>query len=751
MKKLFKSISACLTAVFLLSAVGCSYSAPSQTLPKLATPAVVIDDYGVASWDSVDYAGYYVYVIDEGEEHATLELHAQLEYNESIKVKAVSGNAGYADSEFSNYKTYKYEEKEKLSTPQVSIDGDGIATWGKIDGAQSYIYVIDDGGEKTTTVRGVTLVDKQSIKVKAVSGNDNYGDSDFSLSVTYVKGLAPITALPAPRVTIDDDGNAAWEAVANAQSYVYVINGGAEKTTTARTVKLEDKDNIKVKAVSGNALYKDSDFSELQTYTKKDQTHTHTDANSDGECDECGNSVKAELSFLAVNDLHGKFMDTDNQPGVDEFTAYLKNLYADTSREEVLISSGDMWQGTVESSSNKGRLMTEWMNEVGFSSMTLGNHEYDWGSAALTPNSKLAEFPFLAINITQDGKSVDYCQPSTTVEKGGVKIGIIGAIGDCLSSISGDYQNGLKFATGSELTALVKAEANRLRNTEGCDFIVYSIHDGYSNDDTHDKELSVSSVTNVTNSDMEYYDTSLSDGYVDLVFEAHTHQGYMFKDEYGVYHLQGGGENRYVSSADVSYNTVTGEYTVTPRMLSQSVYANSSLKDDPVVNQIFNKYFPDSNPYTTVLGYNGSQKNDTAICDTVARLYYETGVAEWGSRYDVVLGGGYLKTRSPYKITSGNVTYADLFSVMPFDNEIVLGKIQGRYLKSKFLQNTLSTYHTYGKIDASEVSDYSYYYIIVDSYSSTYKSNNITEVARLGSGRYARDLLADYVSNGGWA
>ena len=172
MNKLFKLISACLTAVFLLSAVGCSYSSPSQALPKLATPVVTIADDGVASWDSVDYAGYYVYVIDEGEEHITDERYARLSFNESIKVKAVSGNAGYADSEFSNYKTYKYEEKEKLSTPQVSIDDDGIATWGKVDGAQSYIYVIDDGGEKTTTVRSVALVDKQSIKVKAVSGND---------------------------------------------------------------------------------------------------------------------------------------------------------------------------------------------------------------------------------------------------------------------------------------------------------------------------------------------------------------------------------------------------------------------------------------------------------------------------------------------------------------------------------------------------------------------------------------------------
>ena len=97
-----------------------------------------------------------------------------------------------------------------------------------------------------------------------------------------------------------------------------------------------------------------------------------------------------KISFYAVNDLHGKFMDTDSQPGVDEFTTYVKELYQDTESEEVLLSSGDMWQGTVESSLTRGSLMTEWMNDVGFVSMTLGNHEFDWGAAVLKPNSELA-------------------------------------------------------------------------------------------------------------------------------------------------------------------------------------------------------------------------------------------------------------------------------------------------------------------------------------------------------------------------
>lgn len=630
----------------------------------------------------------------------------------------------------------------KLPAPEVTVDSDGVASWERVDGALYYAYVIDVGDEMLTDEYSVLLKENESVKVKAISGSAEYDDSDFSEIKTYIKGSVQTTKLATPQVSIDSNGVAAWGKITNAQYYVYIIDNGAEKTTTQCSVQLTENQSIKVKAASNDAKYTDSAFSQPKTYTKPvvpPVTCTHTDSNSDGICDTCKESVMAELSFLAVNDLHGKFMDTSSQPGVDEFTTYLKNLYKDTTREEVLLSSGDMWQGTVESSTNKGQLMTEWMNDVGFASMTLGNHEFDWGSDVLTPNSELADFPFLAINVKYNNKPVDYCQASTTVEKGGIKIGIIGAIGDCLSSIASESRTGLSFVTGNELTKLVKAEATRLRTQEGCDFIVYSIHDGGDS-------FSSSGINSVSSSQIStYYDVSLSNGYVDLVFEGHVHKQYILKDEYGVYHLQGASENKYVSCAEVSYNTVTGKYTVAPSHIGTNVYANSSLKDDPIVNTLYKKYFPDSDPYA-VIGTTTSTRNSTIICETVAQLYYEKGRELW-STYNVVLGGGYLNARNPYNVYQGNVSYADLFSVMPFNNDIVLGRIKGSDLKSRFLNN--SDYKKYTTVSASSVVDNEYYYIVIDTYTSTYTKNNITQVKRL-EGIYARDLLADFVSKGGW-
>ena len=89
--------------------------------------------------------------------------------------------------------------------------------------------------------------------------------------------------------------------------------------------------------------------------------HQHTDANEDEICDSCKESVIVIVDFYAVNDLHGKFCDTNTQPGVDELSTYLKNAKK-TDEHVVLLSAGDIWQGSAESNLTDGILMTEWMN-----------------------------------------------------------------------------------------------------------------------------------------------------------------------------------------------------------------------------------------------------------------------------------------------------------------------------------------------------------------------------------------------------
>ena len=510
---------------------------------------------------------------------------------------------------------------------------------------------------------------------------------------------------------------------------------------TETTVSTESEATTNIESETTTNTENETQTPDINT----DCTDGHKDLGNDGYCDDCGISVIIFFDIFAINDLHGKFDDTDANIGVDELTSYLK---AQKKQNEytLLFSSGDMWQGSSESNLTKGKIVTEWMNALDFVSMTLGNHEYDWGEEYVIENSKLANFPFLAINVYDraTNKPVDYCQSSTVIDYGSVQIGIIGAIGDCYSSISSDKTEGIYFKVGSELTSLVKAEAQKLRS-EGVDFIIYSIHDGYDKNSSGSQSISSSSISS-------YYSSELSSGgYIDMVFEGHTHKSYTLIDQSGVYHFQNGGDNNGISHAEISINIANFNSSVeSAEIISYKVYG--SYTDDPIVDALLEKYKDEISKGTEILGTISKTLSGETIKQLVAKLYYEFGVKTWGDKYNIVLGGGFLNVRSPYNIYAGDVKYSDIQSVLPFDNNLVLCSIKGKDLKNKFFETTNSNYYiSYGDYGASvknNIDPNATYYVIVDSYTSSYKYNNLTEIARIDEEFFARDLLAEYIKNG---
>ena len=468
------------------------------------------------------------------------------------------------------------------------------------------------------------------------------------------------------------------------------------------------------------------------------------DEDNNGYCDDCGTYVVVTLDFYTINDIHGKLFDTDDNVGADELSTYLKTMMSLDDRA-VLLSSGDMWQGSAESSLTRGLMMTDWMNYMNFDAMALGNHEYDWGEEYVIANNEVAEFPILAINVFDNSTNqrADYCDASVVVEKDGLKIGIIGAIGDCYSSISADMSKNFYFKTGSELSKLIKDEADRLRREEGVDFIALSLHDG------HDQNKSKGTISS---SDLRaYYDISLSRGYVDVVFEAHTHKSYILTDSEGIYHIQAGGENSGIAHAEFSVNYASNKSKVnTVEIVSDDTY--KAYADDSIIFELTEKYPEQSAKATEIIGTLDRTVYSNEIADLVARLYCQKGVEVWGDKYNIMLGGGFISTRSPYNMSRGTVAYSDVYSVLPFDNQLVLCSILGKDLKKVFIETTNTKYHvsytSFGYSMLDYIEPYETYYVVTDTYTSTYSYNNLTEIQRLDEKIYARDLLSEYIKAG---
>ena len=461
-----------------------------------------------------------------------------------------------------------------------------------------------------------------------------------------------------------------------------------------------------------------------------------------GQTDPQPESNLVSFDIYAVNDLHGRLTDTDTQPGVNELSTYLTQQPENT----ILLATGDMWQGTAEANATKGLIVTEWMNRTGFTAMTMGGHEFDWGEEWVRENNRIAEFPLLAINVysRETNQRVDYCQSSVVVEIDGVQIGIIGAIGDCYSSVSSENTKDIYFQTGSELTALVKAESEKLRS-QGVDFIIYTLHDGYDQTTSDTRAMAVEDGALA-----DYYDTALSDGYVDLVFEADSHYWYILTDSQGVYHLQAGGNNAGLAHARVVIDKTNAQALVVAELIPNDAYQN--LQPDSMVDELLAKYDGQIAPAIRPLGTNPSYKNNNMLCQLAANLYCAKGVEKWGAEYDIVLGGGYLSCRSPGYLNEGPVSYSQLMSLFPYDNQITLCSIRGSDLLSRFLENDHHAYFIkttpYGESIRHSIDPDATYYVVTDTYSAYYSYNRMTVIDTYGENVFTRDLLAEYFTEG---
>ena len=94
----------------------------------------------------------------------------------------------------------------------------------------------------------------------------------------------------------------------------------------------------------------------------------------------------------------------------------------------VYLNAGDNYQGTFFYTLFKHRVVSEFVNQMKFDAMSLGNHEFDDGVNGLAPFLKATEStPTVGCNVDVSKEpSLDSIRKSIVLERNGRKIGIIG-------------------------------------------------------------------------------------------------------------------------------------------------------------------------------------------------------------------------------------------------------------------------------------------------------------------------------------
>lgn len=142
----------------------------------------------------------------------------------------------------------------------------------------------------------------------------------------------------------------------------------------------------------------------------------------------------------------------------------------------ILLSAGDNFQGSLFYTTYKGKAEEEFLNQMGFDAMALGNHEFDDGEEALVPFIDGAKFPILGVNIkpNNQSKANGKIKPSVVIEVGGQKIGIVGAVTTETPDVASPGPN----IQIEDDVANIAAEVKKLEG-EGVNKIIALTHIGY--------------------------------------------------------------------------------------------------------------------------------------------------------------------------------------------------------------------------------------------------------------------------------
>lgn len=400
----------------------------------------------------------------------------------------------------------------------------------------------------------------------------------------------------------------------------------------------------------------------------------------------------AYLDIYEISDFHGAVASGDKEIGINKLSSWMDKKRENNPGGTVLISGGDMWQGSADSNLTRGNLVTYAMNVMNFDSMTYGNHEFDWTTKWINNNKGRARFPFLGANIVNKGTTTvaDIAQPSTVIQRDSYKIGIIGTIGDNIkNTIMATAVQDYDFA--NEITT-VKAEAARLRTEQACDIVIWSSH----ND-------AASLMTKASGQDLG----------VDAVFGGHSHTSLAQLSGDNIPFVQTEAYSHSIGHTQLKIDLSSKEVSVnTYETLANPVNEASAYAEDQDVKGIYDQYLEKF--ITPVKTKRVGEISDKLEIKSTLGNFAVHAMREELLRHDEF--SSYNITSSWHNrnggvrkdIAKGEVLYGQVYESFPFDNEIVILKMKGSELLNKFFNgnNNVAVWHSVNKTAVDTASDY---------------------------------------------
>lgn len=354
---------------------------------------------------------------------------------------------------------------------------------------------------------------------------------------------------------------------------------------------------------------------------------------------------ETELAILSVNDMHASI---DQFPKFATMVDSLRSVYPDL----LLFSAGDNRTGNPVNDQYVpvNYPMIELMNQTGFDLCTVGNHEWDGDIVNFRNDIDRAKFPFLCANVFIP-KTVNLdIKPFVAFEHQGVKMAVVGLIEVRHDGIPGAHPDKLKEVSFKRPEAVLP-DYKYLRNEN--DVVILLSHCGFEDD----------------------MELAQANPWLDAIIGGHTHTLIEHPTETnGVLITQSGSHLKYATLVKLR---VKDHKVVSKEAIVLDV--NSVRKEKPEIKQLVNKFndAPALNEPIAIAKtkFETPEELGSLITDAIR----EVSDADFAFQNTGGVRVNYLK--------KGPITVKDVYSMDPFNNDVVVYQMTGAQVK-KFILNT---------------------------------------------------------------
>lgn len=369
------------------------------------------------------------------------------------------------------------------------------------------------------------------------------------------------------------------------------------------------------------------------------------------------------LRVFATTDLHGALLPKPNSRGdlvggMVNIAGVLDSLTRDCGCATLRLDAGDALQGTVIANLTRGRAMVEALNRMSLGAAALGEHDLEWSLDTLRRRISESRYPWLAANVfdSATGQRPDWITPYRILEGRGIKVAVVGYItSDAKASVKSAITAGLRFGDGALPLHDVLADV-RSRHP---DFTILLAHAG------------ASCLGAACTGEVVRLAEGLEPHAVDLIIAGHTDSVNTRVAEVPI--VSGGGKGSALAVADLVMTPAGGREV---RTRVQPVVPGET-SGDSAMGQLVEQY---------------RRTADSLASRPVANIKFPLVRADYQQRLGALIAearrnvlradvGLVATDEIRSDLPAGQVTYGQLFEILPSQNELLKLTLSGSRLQ----------------------------------------------------------------------